>query len=61
DLLPRPAVEVDLLVPYTRGDLVARLHDGAEVLDTEHTPDGTRVHARVSPDLAATLAPYTRS
>ncbi|HEY8301980.1 MAG TPA: GTPase HflX [Jatrophihabitans sp.] len=61
DLLPRPAVEVDLLVPYTRGDLVARLHDGAEVLDTEHTPDGTRVHARVSPDFAATLAQYTRS
>ena len=43
DLLPRPAVEVDLLVPYTRGDLVARVHDDAEVLDTEHT---ARRHAR---------------
>ena len=60
DLLPRPAVEVDLLLPYTRGDLVARLHDGAEVLDTEHTAEGTRVHARVSADFAAALAPFSR-
>jgi GTP-binding protein HflX len=59
--LPRPAVEVELLVPYTRGDLVARLHSGAEVLDTEHTADGTRVRARVSPDFAAALAPYSRA
>ncbi len=60
DLLPRPAVEVDLLVPYTRGDLVARVHDDAEVLDTEHTAHGTRLRARVSPDLAAALAPFAR-
>jgi GTP-binding protein HflX len=56
--LPRPAVELRVLLPYTRGDLVARLHDGAEVLSSEHTADGTRLHARVSPDLAASLAPY---
>jgi GTPase len=58
DLLPRPDVEVDVLVPYTRGELVARVHDGAEVLDTQHTPDGTRLRARVSPGLAAVLAPF---
>src|SRR4051812_3700267 len=59
DLLPRPAIELDLLVPYTRGDLVARVHGGAEVLDSEHTADGTRLRARVTPQLAALLAPYT--
>jgi GTP-binding protein HflX len=58
DLLPRPAIEVDLLVPYTRGDLVARVHGGAEVLASRHTADGTRLHARVTPQLAALLAPY---
>jgi GTPase len=61
DLLPRPAVEVDLLVPYTRGDLIARVHDDAEVLDTEHTAHGTRLRARVSPDLAAALAPFAKA
>ena len=61
DLLPRPAIEVDLLVPYTRGDLVARVHSGAEVLGSEHTADGTRMRARVTPELAAALLPFTVS
>jgi GTP-binding protein HflX len=56
--LPVPEVEVTALLPYTRGDLVARLHDSAEVLRTEHTPDGTLVSARVSPAFAAVLAPF---
>ncbi len=56
--LPRPAVEVDVLVPYTRGDLLARVHERADVLSTDHTPEGTRLKARVAPDLAAALAPF---
>src|SRR5690242_15906477 len=35
--LPRPDIEVTVLLPYTRGDLVARVHDTGEILDTEHT------------------------
>ncbi len=53
--LPRPAVEVDLLLPYTAGRLVARIHDDGEVISTEHTDLGTRVHARVGAALAAEL------
>src|SRR3954463_1081277 len=34
--LPRPEVDVDVLVPYDRGDLVARVHDEGEVLTSEH-------------------------
>jgi GTP-binding protein HflX len=56
--LPRPRVEVEVLVPYTRGDLVARMHDDAEVLSSEHTETGTRLRARVAPDLAAALGPF---
>ena len=56
--LPSPDIEVVALLPYTRGDLVARLHETAEVLGTEHTADGTRVHARVNPELAAVLEPF---
>ena len=57
--LPRPAVEVEVLVPYERGDLVSRLHRDGEVLAVEHEAGGTRVHARVSRALEAVLAPYT--
>jgi GTP-binding protein HflX len=57
--LPRPAVELRVLLPYSRGDLVSRLHDKAEVLGVEHTGDGTLVHARVSEHLAGELELYT--
>lgn len=53
--LPRPEVEVDVVVPYTRGDLVSRAHSTGEVLSEEHVADGTRLHARVDAALAAEL------
>jgi GTP-binding protein HflX len=56
--LPRPDVEVSVLVPYERGDLVSKLHERGEVLESEHGAEGTRVVARVNADLAAALAPY---
>jgi GTPase len=56
--LPRPAVEVRALLPYSRGDLMDKIHRTGELLSTEHTSDGTLVLARVNPALAAELAPY---
>jgi GTPase len=56
--LPRPMVDVEVLVPYSRGDLVSRLHDEGEILSSEHTTEGTRVKARVHPDLAGELTAY---
>jgi GTPase len=56
--LPRPEIEIRALVPYERGDLVNRIHQTGEFLTTEHLADGTLVAARVSPSLAAELAPY---
>jgi GTP-binding protein HflX len=53
--LPRPDVEVDLVVPYQRGDLVSRAHSEGEVLSEEHTAEGTRLHARVRAGLAQAL------
>jgi GTP-binding protein HflX len=56
--LPRPAVELRAVVPYDRGDLVARVHDRAEVLASAHVERGTELHVRVDEALAAELAPY---
>jgi GTP-binding protein HflX len=58
DRLPRPDVDVTVLVPYDRGDLVARMHEAGEVLSTDHLAEGTLVNARVNSDLAATLQPF---
>ncbi|HIZ97606.1 MAG TPA: GTPase HflX, partial [Candidatus Janibacter merdipullorum] len=58
DELPKPDIDVEVLVPYVRGDLVSRLHDEAEILTEEHVAEGTRFAARVHGDLAAELAPF---
>lgn len=56
--LPRPSVEIEALVPYTLGKLIARAHTEGEVISEEHTPEGTLLKARVHEELAAELAPY---
>ncbi|HEX4727838.1 MAG TPA: GTPase HflX, partial [Jatrophihabitans sp.] len=56
--LPRPDRSVRALIPYTRGDLVARIHSNGEVLSEDHTGDGTLISARVGSDLAAALAEF---
>ena len=58
ELLPRPEVELELLLPYPQGSLVARVHAEGEVLSEEHTPEGTLLRARVGPDLAPAVLPY---
>ncbi|WP_136520357.1 MULTISPECIES: GTPase HflX [Cellulomonas] len=55
DQLPRPGVSVDVVVPYSRGDLVSRVHEHGDIDHEEHTPDGTAIRARVDADLAAEL------
>ena len=58
ELVEPREVAVDVTIPYSRGDLVARLHDEGRVDATEHTEDGTRVKARVPAALAAAVGGY---
>jgi GTP-binding protein HflX len=55
EALPRRDREVQVVVPYSRGDLVARAHEEGEVLHVGHGADGTELQARVPPALAAEL------
>ncbi|GAA2513396.1 GTPase HflX [Pilimelia columellifera] len=57
-LLPPPPVELELTIPYDRGDLVAQVHANGEIVASRHTESGTWLHARVGEGLAAALAPY---
>ncbi len=58
DELPRPDIEVTVLLPYHRGDLVNRLHREAEILTSEHTEHGTRVEAKVNQAMVDELTAY---
>jgi GTP-binding protein HflX len=59
--VPRPQVELEVVVPYNRGDLVARIHTAGEVLETTHSEAGTQLRARVSAGLAAELEPFRQA
>ncbi|KHE74391.1 GTP-binding protein [Kocuria marina] len=57
--IPRPDHDMELLVPYVHGEVVSRLHaQDAEILRTEHTPEGTRLRVRVRKELVGELEPY---
>jgi GTP-binding protein HflX len=56
--LPRPAVDLRVLLPYDRGDLVARIHRTGQVVQTRHVDDGMELTVRVGEPLAAELAPF---
>jgi len=55
DQLPRPGVQVEVVVPYSRGDLVSRVHEHGDIDHEEHTETGTLLRARVDAGLAAEL------
>jgi GTP-binding protein HflX len=56
--LPRPAVDMRVLLPYDRGDLVARIHRTGQVVQTRHVEDGMELTVRVGEQLAADLTPF---
>ncbi|GIM89396.1 GTPase HflX [Paractinoplanes toevensis] len=56
--LPRPAVDLRVLLPYDRGDLVAQIHRSGQVLNTRYTDDGTELQVRVNEQLAAELESF---
>lgn len=49
---------VDVVIPYHRGDLVARLHADGRVQQEEHHVEGTRIKARVPVALAGRLQEF---
>ncbi|MFV0494420.1 GTPase HflX [Mycobacterium sp.] len=51
-------VAVDVVIPYDRGDVVARVHSEGRVQAAEHQADGTRIRARVPVALAAVLREF---
>jgi len=51
-LLPRPSIEINVVIPYDRGDLVHAIHESGEIFSEQYLPEGTSIHARVNGGLA---------
>ena len=50
--LPRPSVEINLVIPYDRGDLIHAIHESGEIFSEQYLPEGTSIHALVNGGLA---------
>jgi GTP-binding protein HflX len=61
EAIGRTDVEVSVLLPYSRGDLLAQIHSDGTILKTSHEEDGTRLRARVPASLASALLDYAYS
>jgi GTPase len=57
--IPAPPIEAELLIPFERQDVVARLHREAEVVKEVAGADGTTVVARLGEDQLAWAGEFT--
>jgi GTPase len=58
DTIPEPDVVVTAVIPYEHGEIVSMIHKSGHVLDTDYVESGTRIHARVSVEMAARIGQY---
>ncbi len=54
-MLPHPDVPIDLVIPFSRGDLVGRAHEEAQIDQIDYTASGTRLRGMARADLAGLL------
>jgi GTP-binding protein HflX len=50
--LPKPKVEINTIIPFSRGDLVSAIHEQGDIISEEYLPEGTKLHAMVGGALA---------
>jgi GTPase len=53
--LPRLGIEVDVVIPYDRGDLISAIHERGEIISESYVDEGTAIHARVDGALAKAI------
>ena len=58
DRLAGTTATVDLLVPFERGDVLARVHREGEVVEERATEGGMAVRARLDETAVGHLTPY---
>jgi GTP-binding protein HflX len=57
-MLPDRSVEIDLLIPYDRGDLISALYERGRVISTEYVEGGTRLRALILPEYESAFSAF---
>ncbi len=61
DGLNAKTVELELHVPYARGDVLAELHQIGDVVALNHTPDGTEITVKMPHDDASRFRKFVNT
>lgn len=56
--LSKLRVEIEVKVPFDRGDLVARIHEEGDVLEETYTETGTHMKARIPAERLPEIGPF---
>jgi GTPase len=56
--LSKLKVEVEMEVPFARGEVVAQVHDEGEVIEETYTGEGTRLRARIPREMLAGVGSF---
>lgn len=59
ELLPRPSIPLELLIPYDHGEVISALHDHGTILATSYEEGGTRVSVMVNEEQESSLRPFS--
>ncbi len=49
--LPNPTKEINLLIPYSKGEILAKIHEEGKIISLTHENEGSRVHAFIPEDI----------
>lgn len=60
EALPHPGIEIEVVIPYSRGDLVAKFHRRGEIDLESHEESGTHIRGRVDRRLESELLQFKR-
>jgi GTP-binding protein HflX len=58
EVLPRPHIPLTVVIPFDRGDVVARLHDAAIVESTTYEEGGTVMKVVIDEHLCGLVEPF---
>ncbi len=54
-------VDMDLLIPFDKGNIVSFVHENASILNEEYVPEGVIIKARIPKNKVASLSEYETS
>jgi GTP-binding protein HflX len=61
EVLSEELIEIEVTLPFQRGDLISAMHQRGVILEEEHVADGTRIVGKIPADILPYFVPFANS